>query len=288
MSGVDEFAKRWLPEFESALARALPDDSERLSEAMRYAALSGGKRLRPLCCLLGADAARGDPRSALPGAVAIELVHTYSLVHDDLPCMDDDDLRRGRPTVHKAFDDATAVLAGDALLTLAFEVAAAGPSAERAASVVRVLARAAGAAGMVGGQALDLEAETRALGEKDVVAIDLRKTAALFGASLRIGALSAGVEAEASAAYEAVGIDLGVAFQIVDDLLDRHSTAEQLGQATGKDRARGKATLPDVLGEDAARAEAERRTKRAAQAARGLPRGELIASLAGIMLARSR
>ncbi len=291
MSATDPFGPfvaRWRPEIEAALTRALPADAERLSEAMRYAVLGGGKRLRPVACLIGAASVGGDPRAAIPGAVALELIHTYSLVHDDLPCMDDDDLRRGRATVHKAYDDATAVLVGDALLTLAFEVVARDLPAAAAKDAAVALARGAGAAGMVGGQALDLLAERRDVGRDDVLAIDLRKTAALFRAAFEIGAICGGGAPPQRAALAGIGEDLGVAFQIIDDLLDRHSTPEQLGKATKKDAARGKATLPDVLGEDGARAEAERRTKHAIDAAHRLPHAELIDALAGTMLARSR
>lgn len=275
---------------ERGLAEVLPPSDAsptRLHEAMRYAIFGGGKRLRPACVFLAARAVGGAEEAALPAACAIELIHTYSLVHDDLPCMDDDDLRRGRATVHRAFDEATAVLAGDALLTLAFEVVVRGSGGEGAAELVRVLARAAGSVGMVGGQVLDLEAEGCSLDEAGVVAIDRWKTAALFGAAFEMGGILGGAEEAAREALIGIGMRLGVAFQVVDDLLDRRASTEAMGKATGKDQARGKATLPSLLGDEAAFAEAERRTDEVLDLSRGLPQGDLIQELARTMLLRS-
>ncbi len=288
MTDLERFLADSRTRVEACLDELLPPVDAapaRLHEAMRYAMLGGGKRLRPACVLLGARAVGGDEARALPAACALELVHTYSLVHDDLPCMDDDDLRRGRPTVHKAYDDATAVLVGDALLTLAFEVVA--TSGERAAEAVRILARAAGSVGMVGGQVLDLEAEGRPLDVDGVLAIDRWKTAALFGASFELGGLSGGGDGASLEALRGVGERLGVVFQVVDDLLDRRASAEEMGKATGKDQARGKATLPSLLGDRAAWEDAERRTAEVVDLSGALPQGELIQELARTMLLRS-
>ncbi|MBL8766543.1 MAG: polyprenyl synthetase family protein [Planctomycetes bacterium] len=255
---------------------------------MRYAVLGPGKKLRPLCCLMAAEAVGGQADAALPAAVALEFVHTYSLVHDDLPAMDDDDLRRGRPTLHKAFDEALAILAGDALLTLAFEVVAAHAEPSIVASHVRTLAVAAGAAGMVGGQVQDLEAEGKTLGLDAVLAIDTGKTAAMFAAAFQMGGQAGGADAAAERTLSALGLDLGIAFQIIDDLLDQSATAEQMGKRTGKDRARGKATIPDLLGAEAAFERAAALTQRAIERASSLRSPRLIEALARSMLARSR
>ncbi|MBV8233645.1 MAG: polyprenyl synthetase family protein, partial [Planctomycetaceae bacterium] len=222
-----EEARRWVDE---ALGRYLPEAADdpgvacpaRLAAAMRYSVLAGGKRLRPVLCLMAAEACGADPHAALPAASALELVHTYSLIHDDLPAMDDDDLRRSRPTCHKAFDEATAILAGDGLLTLAFEVVARHVRpAEAAAGCIRTLAEAAGPAGMVGGQMADLEAQGRHDGTLAALeAIHRRKTGALLHAALRMGGIVAGGDAAQLAALDVYGQAVGLAFQIIDDLLD--------------------------------------------------------------------
>jgi geranylgeranyl diphosphate synthase type II len=234
----------------------------RLHEAMRYAVFSGGKRLRPVLALAACEAFGGRVEDVLAPAAALELVHTYSLIHDDLPAMDDDDLRRGRPTAHKAFGEAEAILAGDALLTLAFEVLATHPlgaaRAARRADAVAVVAVHAGHSGMVGGQLADLEAERRPLGEAPLEWIHRHKTGALLSASVEIGALHAGAAAEDRAAMARYGDALGLAFQIADDLLDRTASAEALGKTPGKDEKSGKATYPALLGVDEARREADR------------------------------
>lgn len=280
---VDAELDRLVPPAETAAPPA-----RRLAQAMRYALFGGGKRLRPACVLMAAEAVGGDPDRALPAACAVELIHTYSLVHDDLPCMDDDDLRRGRATVHRRFDEATAVLAGDALLTLAFEAVAAGIAAPCAAAVARSLARGAGALGMVGGQSLDLLAEGRALDQEAVLDIDRMKTAALFRAAFECGGISVGAAHVQRERLAAVGERVGVAFQIVDDLLDLTSTPEQLGKATQKDGRKGKATLPQLLGREAAFREAERLSDEAIRLAQTLPSSRLIADLIRSMLQRSR
>ncbi len=235
----------------------------RLIEAMRYATLGGGKRLRPFLAIETARAlGRSDGAPVLAGA-AIECVHAYSLIHDDLPAMDDDDLRRGRPTTHGAFDEATAILAGDALQTLAFEILAdprTDPDPATRAGLCLGLARAAGLAGMVGGQMLDIEAETAAapLPIEAVARLQAMKTGALLKFSVEAGALLAGAGAVARAAFDAYGRAIGAAFQIADDLLDAEGDEAALGKRAGKDAGRHKATLVAALGAQGARSELAR------------------------------
>jgi geranylgeranyl diphosphate synthase type II len=236
----------------------------RMREAMGYSLLGGGKRLRPVLCLWTADLAGGGNRAvALDAACAIECVHTYSLVHDDLPCMDDDDMRRGRPSSHRRFGEATAVLTGDALLTLAFQILsdiAPGreePEAGAALEAVRVLARAAGTGGLITGQALDLEPDLRG-GLDEVTRIHENKTARLISASMEIGAVTAGAGTDFRAGVREAGRLAGLAFQIVDDLLDLEMDEETLGKTPGKDVKTGKLTWPAVAGAGEARAEAGR------------------------------
>jgi geranylgeranyl diphosphate synthase, type II len=234
----------------------------RLHEAMRYAVFGGGKRLRPLLAIAACEALGGRLDDIAAPAAALEMVHTYSLVHDDLPAMDDDDLRRGRPTVHKAFGEAEAILAGDALLTYAFEILATHPrgeaSAARRAEAVAVVATRAGASGMVGGQWADLEAERTAPGLDRLEWIHEHKTGALLAASAALGAIHAGASAADQDALGRFGGTLGLAFQIADDILDRTATAATLGKTPGKDEKSGKVTYPALLGVEASRREAER------------------------------
>jgi len=241
-----------------------------LWEAMRYAVLGGGKRLRPFLVLAGSDMLGAERAGAARVGAAVELVHCYSLVHDDLPAMDDDDLRRGRPTLHKATDEAMAILAGDALLTLAFEVLAdpaTAPDGAVRAELALDLARAAGAAGMVGGQVLDLAAESRPdLDLDDVATLQRLKTGALIGFAGRAGGILAQADAAARAALDAYARDLGLAFQIADDLLDVEGDAAEVGKAVGKDAARGKATFVSLLGVAGARAAAQDAVDRAVAA----------------------
>jgi farnesyl diphosphate synthase len=229
----------------------------RLVAAMRHALLGGGKRFRPFLLSETARLFGTPPDSATMAAAAVECLHTYSLVHDDLPAMDDDPMRRGRPTVHVAFDEATAILAGDALLTLAFD-ALARPETHADAAVrselVAVLAQAAGAGGMVGGQMLDLESEGRPLGQADITRLEGMKTGALIAASCEMGAVLAGAGASEREAVRRYGRRLGLAFQIGDDLLDVEGAALDVGKATAKDAARGKATLVRLMGAERARA----------------------------------
>lgn len=239
----------------------------RVHEAMRYATFAGGKRLRPFLVLHCAALFGVDQQHALRAAAAIEVVHTYSLVHDDLPCMDDDDLRRGRPTAHKAFDEATAVLAGDALLTIAFEILAdekTHPSGNVRCRLIAHLAEAAGSNGMIGGQMIDMEAPTRTFGPADVIQLQRLKTGALFEYACEAGAIlgEAGPAEEERMRHYAR--DLGLAFQIADDLLDVTGTTEKLGKTAGKDVEQGKATLVSVYGIEGARAEATKLAQSAA------------------------
>lgn len=229
-----------------------------LHKAMRYSIFAGGKRIRPLLCLEAAKACGGSEEAALNAACALEALHTYTLIHDDLPCMDDDDLRRGRPTNHKVFGEGVAVLAGDALLTEAFAMLARVPANERydAKDYITEFAFRTGSLNLVGGQVLDLEGEGRQLTVDELRAIHHGKTSALIIASLRLGGMSAGCTAEQLEALTAYGRDLGLAFQIIDDILDVTSSPEVLGKSIGKDAREQKATYPALVGMENARAEA--------------------------------
>jgi len=272
---------RWRAVSDRYLTRSLtrlPGVPARLAAALRYAVLGGGKRLRPQFVLLGCAAAGGRPERALPAAAAFELVHAFSLVHDDLPAMDDDDLRRGRPTLHRRFDEATAILAGDALLARAIEEMAAlarrGVPAARALESARLLADAAGARGMVAGQYLDMQAEGQSppAGPAQVQRIHVHKTGALFAAALEVGGVIGGAGPARRRTLNAIGLDLGFAFQIVDDLLDERSTAAVLGKSVKHDRSRGKATYPAAAGEPGAERTVARLVRRALVRARAFPR----------------
>ncbi len=229
-----------------------------LHKAMRYSIFAGGKRIRPLLCLEAAKACGGSEDAALNAACALEALHTYTLIHDDLPCMDDDDLRRGRPTNHKVFGEGVAVLAGDALLTEAFAMLARVPANDRydAKDYITEFAFRTGSLNLVGGQVLDLEGEGRQLTVDELRAIHHGKTSALIIASLRLGGMSAGCTAEQLEALTAYGRDLGLAFQIIDDILDVTSSPEVLGKSIGKDAREQKATYPALVGMENARAEA--------------------------------
>jgi geranylgeranyl diphosphate synthase type II len=223
----------------------------KLAEAIRYSLLAPGKRLRPILVLWSAEACGRPAERAMPAACAVEMVHCYSLVHDDLPAMDDDDLRRGRPTLHRAYDEATAILAGDALLTLAFQVLVENTRpAQIAAECCVALAAAAGTAGLVGGQADDLDSQSRKGNLSKLEAIHERKTGAMFQVALRLGGLVAEGSADQKAALDRFGKRLGLAFQISDDLLDVRGQEAVLGKRVGKDDAHGKLTFPGLLGVD--------------------------------------
>ena len=251
---------------DAMLERALPPAArppQRLHEAMRYAVLTGGKRVRPILVLATGEALHGEDEHLVPPACAVELVHAYSLVHDDLPPMDDDDLRRGAPTCHRAFGEAVALLAGDALQTLAFEVLAAS-SAPCRGDLPRVLARAIGSQGMAGGQAVDLESVGRTLTLDQLESMHLRKTGALIRASVRLGALSAGSHGEhVLAPLDEYARCIGLAFQIRDDILDVEGDTETLGKFQGADIALEKPTYPAILGLEASKAHARALHERA-------------------------
>jgi geranylgeranyl diphosphate synthase type II len=299
---VEEALSGYLPRID-ARAEACPT---RLAIAMRYSTLGGGKRLRPVLCLMAAEACGGDPDLALPAACALEMVHTYSLIHDDLPSMDDDDLRRGRPTCHRAFDEATAILAGDGLLTLAFELLAREVSSRSAAlECVLILAQAAGPVGMVAGQMADLQAELVAECRDDfsdsagamsttpnaltLESIHRRKTGALLRAPLRMGAVIAGATEASIEALDRYGRAVGLAFQIVDDLLDERGDESKLGKRVGKDFRLGKWTYPRFLGIDGSRRRARQLTDEAVAALDPFgTNGERLKHLALALLERDR
>jgi len=248
------------PVIDSALDKYLPASSAppgRLAEAMRYSVFAGGKRFRPVLAVLVSDSLGGKREYVIPAACALEMIHTYSLIHDDLPAMDDDDLRRGKPSSHKAFGEAMAILAGDALLTLAFEVAADSPAAASPARLVAEMAKGAGPAGMVAGQVADVDAEGRGGGLAEVEYIHKHKTAALIRAAARIGAIAADANEAKVAAAGRFGEALGMVFQITDDILDVTAETTALGKTAGKDAAAGKLTFPAIAGLDGARQEAQ-------------------------------
>lgn len=242
------------------------DAPRRLIESIEYSLFAGGKRLRPALVMESWRACGGPDetrKAALAAAAAIELVHTFSLVHDDLPAMDDDDLRRGQPSSHKAFGEAMAILAGDAMLAMAFDVMARNAPSSIAATMVRELAGAAGPGGMIGGQVLDIDAENQTLALEQLQQIHRRKTGALIATSCRLGAIAAGADDAKLQSVTRFGQHLGLAFQIVDDVLDVISTPQQLGKATNKDAGQGKNTYPALLGLDASRAEAQKQLEQA-------------------------
>lgn len=285
--------------FDEHLGQALRLDRghvpDRLFAAMEYSLLAGGKRIRPLLTFLACEAVSADARAALPAAVSIELIHTYSLIHDDLPAMDDDDLRRGRPTCHKQFDEATAILAGDGLLTLAFqhivvEGKRAGLSDHARVASVECLASAAGPAGMVGGQMADLEAETAddiAVGQ--LTAIHERKTGRLLAAAAVLGGIAGGANDDQLKRLDRYGRHVGLAFQIADDLLDETGDAGTIGKSVRKDSARGKATFPGLLGLDESRARANDLLNSATEAIAGFgPAAEPLIELGRFIVERDR
>ncbi|MEO6227485.1 MAG: farnesyl diphosphate synthase [Thermomonas sp.] len=248
----------WRTRVEAALDHALPSPDnapQRLHAAMRHAVLNGGKRMRPMLVFATGTAIGASERDLDAAAVAVELIHCYSLVHDDLPAMDDDRLRRGQPTVHVSFDEATAILAGDALQSLAFEVLAAAPlDARRQVAMLAALARATGVAGMCGGQALDIDATSATISLAALEHLHSLKTGALLRASVRLGALAAGVDAATLTTLDRYANALGLAFQIRDDLLDVEGDSASLGKTAGKDAAQDKATFPALIGIEASRA----------------------------------
>jgi geranylgeranyl pyrophosphate synthase len=284
---------------EAALERLLPSPDaalpeRRVVEAMRYSLLAGGKRLRPVLCLAAAEAVGGPNVAATDvdrACAAIECVHTYSLIHDDLPAMDDDDLRRGKPTCHRAFDEATAILAGDALQVLAFEMLceADGIQADTRLALLATLASASGISGMVGGQAMDLACVGQAVAQPALERMHALKTGALIRAAVRMGGLVGGANTEALAALDRYASAIGLAFQVQDDILDGTGTAAALGKAPGADAARDKPTFLSLMGERAAADYAQALCERAVQALAPFgERAQPLADIARFIVARDR
>jgi geranylgeranyl diphosphate synthase type II len=287
---------RWLQStrqaVEKSLRAAIPAAVTKpaaIHRAMRYSLLAGGKRLRPVFACAAAEACGGTIRDAMPAACAVEMIHTYSLIHDDLPCMDDDDLRRGKPTSHKVFGEGVAVLAGDALLTEAFAVLSTARPRGRytAADLVLELAQASGSRGLIAGQVADLEAENKKPSEPALYFIHAAKTGMLLRASLKLGAMCAGASKARIAALDRFGFALGLAFQIQDDILDATQSARKLGKTAGKDAAAGKMTFPAVFGIEGSRERAAYWTDEAICSLKSFSsRGEILGSLALMLLGR--
>jgi geranylgeranyl diphosphate synthase type II len=266
------------------------DCPDRLRAAIRHSLLAPGKRLRPMLVLMAAEACGCDRQRAMPAACAVEMIHTYSLIHDDLPAMDDDDMRRGRPTCHVAFDEATAILAGDALLARSFEVLARDiePPAT-AARCCAELAQAAGATALVGGQVDDLSAEFSAGNIEELERIHRRKTGAMFLVSLRLGGIVGDAASSQMAALNQYGRNLGLAFQIVDDLLDVHGESNAMGKRVAKDAGHGKLTFPALLGVESSRVRAEQLIREAEEAVQVFgEHGGPLQGLAQFVLERNR
>jgi geranylgeranyl diphosphate synthase type II len=277
-----------------ALDRFLPAATAKpatIHRAMRYSLFAGGKRIRPALCLAAAAACGGDESDALPLACAVECIHTYSLVHDDLPAMDDDDFRRGKLTNHKVFGEGIAVLAGDALLTQAFEIAALSRSWPRYShqAIVLELARAAGSLQLIAGQVADLEGEGKRISARQLRYIHERKTSALLCCSVRLGGMSANCAPAQLKALTDFGYHVGLAFQVIDDILDVTQTSEKLGKTAGKDTKAHKATYPSIVGLERSRKIAEQLTQRAFASLKGF-RGKAVAleALAEYLLRRDR
>ncbi|MGI9240180.1 MAG: polyprenyl synthetase family protein, partial [Verrucomicrobiales bacterium] len=250
---------------------------------------AGGKRLRPILCVAAAEACGGEVGRALPLAAAVECIHTYSLIHDDLPSMDDDDFRRGVPTCHTVFGEGTAVLAGDALQAMAFEFVAGAEPTRRypVAAMVMDLAVTSGSRHLIGGQVMDMEGEGAGLGKRELKYIHESKTAALLKCSLRLGGMSANATPKQLQSLSDFGYSLGLAFQVIDDILDVTQTTEKLGKSAGKDVAAGKATYPAIYGLEASRREAKRLTRRASDALGVFgKKGEVLRGIADYLLDR--
>lgn len=278
---IDELLNQLLPQEDT--------DARRVREAMRYSALSGGKRVRPYMTLKVAQALNGDMQTALYFGAALEMIHTYSLIHDDLPCMDDDDYRRGKRTCHKMFDEATALLAGDALLTHAFGVIADAPATDRQkVAAMRLLADMAGCRGMIGGQAMDLASEHRSIPFDTLRRLYSEKTGALMRAAVGLGCISADCyEGKVYDAFATYAEELGLTFQIVDDLLDVYGN-ESLGKPIGSDEKNGKNTYLSFMSREEAEAEAMARTEDAKAALREIPATEELCGLADLLLTRKK
>lgn len=294
-SQVQQDLARLIPLLEASYLRPVQQgEAPRVGEAMRYSLEAGGKRVRPVLCMLASEALGGTAEQVLPCAIALEFIHTYSLIHDDLPAMDDDDLRRGKPTCHKAFGEGQAILAGDGLLTEAFAVLSSGTSLEplRRLEAIQVLAEAAGWRGMVGGQSLDLEGEAltqsgRPYGMDHLRLIHRLKTGALLRASLELGAVGAGANSSQRLALRTAGAAMGLAFQIQDDILDATATEAQMGKRVGKDEGKGKITYPLLLGINGARQALQEATEHALCQLQSLPNPQPLQAWARFLAERS-
>ncbi|MEZ4527935.1 MAG: polyprenyl synthetase family protein [Desulfobacterales bacterium] len=262
------YLARQREKIDNTLNRMLPENPARLVSAMRHSLMAGGKRLRPILCLAAAKAVGGSPEAAMTAACALEMIHTYSLIHDDLPAMDNDELRRGKPTCHMAFDEATAILAGDALLTLAFDILSEqqrlnGEHALRHLQVIHLIARAAGHRGMVEGQMRDMAAEHTLLNQKQLEALHSLKTGALIEASVRCGAILGGGNPEQTDRLGTYAGHIGLAFQVTDDILNVEGDPKIMGKAAGTDQNRSKSTYPSLMGLEQSRIFAEKLVARA-------------------------
>lgn len=267
------YLKEKKEQVDTALALYLPEVADLTSDlmkSMRYSVFAGGKRLRPILCLAGANTVGALESNVMPAACALEMIHTYSLIHDDLPAMDDDNYRRGKPTNHKVFGEGVAILAGDLLLTYAFELmASAAPSVENPTmllNVMRIIAEAAGFRGMIGGQMIDLECENRKVDLSTVEEMHRKKTGALLTASVKVGALLGGADGDELKRFEDYGYHFGLAFQITDDLLDIVGNFKEMGKKPGSDLEKNKMTYPALLGVDGSREAAEMHVKKAVEA----------------------
>lgn len=291
---IGAFLERTSAAANRALDRSLPSEKTRpatIHKAMRYSLFAGGKRLRPALVIAAAEACGGKMEAALPYCCAVECIHTYSLIHDDLPSMDNDDFRRGKPTNHKVFGEGIAVLAGDALLTQAFEILAKAPKLKRYthAQTILELSEASGSLQLIAGQVADLEGEGQKLSVNELKYIHERKTSALLRCSARLGGMSANCSAAQLEALSDFGYHVGLAFQVIDDILDVTQSTEQLGKTAGKDIAAQKATYPSILGLEKSRAIAKRLTDRAFAALEPLgKRAAALEALAEYLLKRDR
>ncbi len=291
---LETFLRNGAEAVNAALDLFLPKPTVRpatIHKAMRYSLFAGGKRIRPSLVIASAEACGGFVEDALPAACAVECIHTYSLIHDDLPAMDDDDFRRGKPTNHKVFGEGIAVLAGDALLTSAFDIIAQAPASARysVAMQVRELAEASGSLQLIAGQVADLEGEGKKLTVPQLRYIHERKTSALLRCSARLGGMSAGCTAAQLAALSDFGYHVGLAFQVIDDILDVTQTSEKLGKTAGKDVEAEKATYPSIVGLEKSRRIAQQLTARAFAALKPLgKRAEALNAIAEFLLKRDR
>lgn len=269
-------------------------DNQRIVAAMKFSLMAGGKRLRPILCLAATEAVGGEDAAALPAAGALEMIHTYSLIHDDLPAMDNDDLRRGKPTCHIAFDEATAILGGDALLTLAFQLLSSVHISTQAFAamwldVIHSIATAAGYCGMVQGQMLDISSEGKNLSLEDLESMHILKTGALIQASLRCGAIIGGASRGQIASLERFAKNIGLAFQVADDILNVEGDPKIMGKATGTDKLRKKSTYPSILGLDESKALAKKFVRNALQAIANFDkRSDPLRAIAAYVIERKR